>query len=116
MDKLKIFEDIRPWGYFRQFTLNQISTVKIINVKPNESLSLQSHNYREEFWHVLKGEGFFEINEISYEVNVGDEFFVKLGEKHRMIAGEEGLEVLEIAFGDFDENDIIRYEDKYGRE
>jgi mannose-1-phosphate guanylyltransferase/mannose-1-phosphate guanylyltransferase/mannose-6-phosphate isomerase len=115
MENLNIKDDERPWGNFKQFTHNTPSTVKIITVNPNESLSLQSHKNREEFWHVLKGEGVFEINDSSYEVVTGDEYYVKKEEKHRMHAGENGLQILEIAFGEFDEDDIVRYEDKYGR-
>ncbi|MDQ3244938.1 MAG: phosphomannose isomerase type II C-terminal cupin domain [bacterium] len=115
MENLNIQNDERPWGNFKQFTANTPSTVKIITVNPNESLSLQSHNQREEFWYVLKGEGIFEINDVVYDVVEGDEYYVKLGEKHRISAEENGMQVLEIAFGNFNEEDIIRYEDKYGR-
>lgn len=114
-DNLNIFQEERPWGNFRRFTQNEISTVKIVTVKKGEVLSLQSHQKRAEFWKVLTGDGFFEIGENKYEVKKGDEYFVKIGEKHRMGAENSILEVLEIAFGDFNENDIIRYEDKYGR-
>ena len=115
MENLTIKDDMRPWGNFKQFTQNTASTVKIITINPNESLSLQSHEKREEFWHVMRGEGIFEINGSSYEVVTDDEYYVKKEEKHRMIAGENGLQILEIAFGEFDEDDIVRYEDKYGR-
>lgn len=110
-----IFQVERPWGNFRQFTHNDSSTVKIITVKPNELLSLQSHNNRSEFWHVISGYGTVEIGEIKKNTIVGDEHEIKVGEKHRLSAGADGIQVLEIAFGNFDENDIIHYEDKYGR-
>ena len=105
----------RPWGNFRQFTRNSPSTVKIITVNPNESLSLQSHAKRGEFWRVLTGSGSFVIGDDTYTVSVGDEYAVPMGAKHRMKSGVDGMSVLEIATGDFDEEDIIRYEDKYGR-
>jgi mannose-6-phosphate isomerase-like protein (cupin superfamily) len=114
-ENLKIYEEERPWGLFRKFTENVSSTVKIITIKPNEELSLQSHNKREEFWHVVKGSGIFEIENKKYIVEEGFEQYVPLKSKHKMKAGSEGMEVLEIALGDFDEGDIIRYEDKYGR-
>lgn len=109
------FQIERPWGNFRQFTHNELSTVKIITVKPNEALSLQSHNKREEFWHVIGGSGFVEIGGVKKETTTGDEYEIKIEEKHRLSAGPEGIQVLEIATGDFDETDIIHYEDKYGR-
>jgi len=110
-----ILEVNRPWGNFRQFTHNSPSTVKIITVKPNEELSLQSHTKRSEFWKVLTGSGSFVIGEDTLTVVVGDEHSVPMGTKHRMASGEEGMSVLEIATGEFDEEDIIRHEDKYGR-
>jgi len=112
---MKKFITEKPWGSFQQFTHNILSTVKIITIKPNETLSLQSHSKRSEFWHVLGGDGFFEIGDQKYEVKEGDEFEVPVGAKHRAGAGDLGLSFLEIAEGDFDENDIVRYEDKYGR-
>lgn len=116
MDKdLEIYQEERPWGVFRKFTNNTLSTVKILIVKPNEQLSLQSHNERREFWRVIKGEGSFYINDKEISVSVGDEQYVPVGTKHQIKAGDEGIEVLEISLGHFNESDIIRYEDKYGR-
>jgi mannose-1-phosphate guanylyltransferase/mannose-1-phosphate guanylyltransferase/mannose-6-phosphate isomerase len=115
MIRADVFQVERPWGNFRQFTHNDSSTVKIITVKPNEALSLQSHKNRSEFWHVISGNGIVEIGEIKKNTIVGDEHEIKEGEKHRLSAGPLGVQVLEIAFGNFDENDIVHYEDKYDR-
>ena len=115
MIKSNTFQIERPWGNFRQFTHNESSTVKILTINPNEILSLQSHNHREEFWHIIEGSGYVEINGIKQDTTPGAEYEVKTGEKHRLSAGPDGLKVLEIAIGDFDEEDIIHYEDKYGR-
>ncbi|NVN96948.1 phosphomannose isomerase type II C-terminal cupin domain [Candidatus Nomurabacteria bacterium] len=115
MIKEKTFQVERPWGNFRQFTHNELSTVKIITVSPNEILSLQSHKKREEFWHVISGSGWVEIGGVKIETKPGDEHEIKIEEKHRLSAGPDGLQVLEIAVGDFDEEDIVHYEDKYGR-
>lgn len=115
MIKSNTFQVERPWGNFRQFTHNESSTVKIITVKPNEILSLQSHEKRSEFWCVISGSGTVEIGEAKKETVVGDEHEIAIGQKHRLGAGKEGIQVLEIATGDFDESDIVHYEDKYGR-
>jgi len=115
MIKSNVFEINRPWGKFRQFTHNELSTVKIIEVKPNEILSLQSHKERAEFWHIISGAGTVQIGEVIYQAKAGDEFEFGLEEKHRLAGSGEGLRVLEIATGHFDENDIVHYEDKYGR-
>lgn len=115
MIKENVFQTERPWGNFRQFTHNELSTVKILRVKPNEILSLQSHHHREEFWHVISGSGWVEIGDTKIAAKRGDEYEIKVEEKHRLSAGPEGIEVLEIATGNFDELDIVHFEDKYGR-
>jgi mannose-6-phosphate isomerase len=106
----------RPWGKFRRFTKNAPSTVKIITVNPGASLSLQSHAHRGEFWHVISGSGTAEIDGEKHEAVSGKELHIPVGAKHRLSANEGSvLEILEITIGDFDEGDIVRYEDKYGR-
>ena len=115
MNELEIYQEERPWGNFRQFTHNVLSTVKIITVKPNEILSLQSHNKRSEFWRILSGGGVVKIADIKSSAIEGNEYNIPVETKHRLEAGPLGIVVLEIATGDFDEKDIVRYEDKYGR-
>jgi len=115
MIKPNVFQIERPWGNFRQFTKNESSTVKIITVNPNETLSLQNHKNRSEFWHIINGSGKVEIGEVKKDTKAGDEHEIETGEKHRLSAGSDGMQVLEIAIGDFDESDIVHYEDKYGR-
>ncbi len=105
----------RPWGEFRQFTENAPSTIKILKIKPNEEFSLQSHTNRDEFWRIIKGGGTIFIDTKEYEAKEDYEFRVPRGSKHRIKASEEGMQVLEISTGDFDEGDITRFEDKYGR-
>ena len=115
MKKSEIYQEERPWGNFRQFVHDIPCTVKILTVKPNGTLSLQSHEKRSEFWRVIKGSGFVEIADEKFEVKEGDEYEIPVGTKHRLGAQNEELQILEIATGGFDEGDIIRYEDKYGR-
>ncbi len=111
----KPFTAEKPWGNFRQFSHNSNSTVKIISVNAGEELSLQSHSQRSEFWKVIKGSGVIQIDDAKHEAREGDEYDISVSAKHRISAGPTGIQVLEIALGDFDENDITRYEDKYGR-
>ncbi len=114
-DSINIYEEKRPWGSFRRFNQNSISTVKIITINPDGVLSLQSHAKRSEFWRVVYGSGAFFVDGIEHKAERGSEQYVPSGVKHKMSAGKEGMEVLEIGIGQFDENDIIRYEDIYGR-
>lgn len=111
----KIYHEDRPWGAFRQFSLNQKSTVKVLSVNPKSILSLQYHNHRSEFWRIIKGSGFVIRNGEEIAVKEGDEFFIPQGMSHRLKTEDDSLEVLEISFGEFDENDITRMEDNYGR-
>ena len=105
----------RPWGEELWISHDQPSMVKILKVKPHEELSLQYHHNRDEFWHVLSGNGLAEIGAEKFVLKSGSEHFVPRETKHRLIGGDETLVVLELAFSDFDEKDIVRIEDKYGR-
>lgn len=105
----------RPWGNFEQFCKNSVSTIKIINVQPNSKLSLQFHNKRDEFWKILSGKGEVVIGENTFEANEGNEFAIPVRQLHRIQTKDYPLKILEISFGDFDENDIVRLEDDYGR-
>lgn len=115
MEKFKPFTIERPWGQFRQLTHNSLSTVKVHHIKPNQKNSWQSHTKRSEFWHIISGSGIIRVEDKEYNVASGDEYGAEVGAKHRWIAGPEGLVLIEVTTGDFDEEDIIRYEDDYGR-
>lgn len=115
MAESKVFEEKRPWGNFRQFTHNSLSTVKIIFVKKDEAFSLQYHNYRTEFWKIISGTPEVTIGESIIQAKKGDEFEIPPKTNHRVHSVGSDTEILEIAFGNFDESDIIRIEDKYGR-
>ena len=115
MEEFKPFTTERPWGSFRQLTHNSLSTVKIHKIKPGQENSWQSHTKRKEFWHIVSGSGIIRVEDKEYNVVPGDEYSAPVGAKHRWIAGPEGMVLIEVATGDFDEKDIIRYEDDYGR-
>lgn len=112
---MKKYSEKRPWGSFQQFCENETCTVKIITVNAGEELSLQYHRQRNEFWKILSGQPKLVIGEKSVHGKEGDEFFIPKRTKHRISAGKETVKVLEIAFGKFDENDIVRLEDRYKR-
>lgn len=112
---MDIKDEQRPWGSLRQFTLNEPSTVKLISVAAGKQLSLQYHNNREEFWKILDGDPTIIIGENKTIAKEGDEFFVPKKTHHRIKANKQNVRILEIAFGAFNENDIVRLEDSYGR-
>jgi len=116
MGNLNNYEKVeRPWGNFERFTLNEPTTVKIITVNADESLSLQTHEQRDEFWYITAGSGMVQIGEAEQEAREGDNFFAPRNTQHRISAGAAGLTFLEVSFGDFTENDEKRLEDKYDR-
>lgn len=112
---MKNFKIEKPWGNFEQFCHNEKVTVKILNVNANEELSLQYHHNRDEFWKVISGKGNLILGNKIHVGNVGDEFFIKREERHQIKTSNSSFSILEISFGDFDENDIVRLEDKYNR-
>ncbi len=108
----------RPWGYYKTTVLNEYFQGKIICVKPNSQLSLQSHNHREEHWIVVHGTGTVQLDDSILHVTTGSTVFIPKGCKHRLtnVDKSENLIITEVQIGDyFGEDDIIRYKDVYGR-
>jgi len=107
----------RPWGWYQTLTQGEQYQVKCIMVKPGGRLSLQSHFHRSEHWVVVKG---------TLEVTKGDTVqllsenqstFIPVGEKHRLAnPGKIPAFLVEVQSGSYlDEDDIVRFEDVYGR-
>jgi len=106
-------EEKRPWGLFKTFALNKKCTVKLLEINKGEELSLQKHKNRKEHWYFLN-EAIVQINKEKKKVKEGDLIKISPNTAHRIIA-EEKVKVIEVSFGEFDEKDEIRLEDKYGR-
>jgi mannose-6-phosphate isomerase-like protein (cupin superfamily) len=104
----------RPWGVFKQFVLNKKCTVKIIEIKPRQELSLQKHKKRKENWYFLSP-GAVQIGERRKKVKEGEMVEIGKNVSHKILAGDKIVRVLEISLGNFSENDEIRIEDKYNR-
>jgi len=115
MERPNPYEEQRPWGSFRQYTHNEPSTVKIINVKKGERNSLQAHKSRDEYWVIVNGAMLVTLGDEEHTGVIGDEFWVPAGTKHRFKGLGESNALLEISFGNFDEKDNQRFEDDYGR-
>jgi mannose-6-phosphate isomerase len=106
----------KPWGKFEQYTHNAVSTVKIITVRPGGILSLQYHHRRDELWVVLDPGARVEVGGRVLHPQKGEKVFIPRMEEHRLSsASVEPVRILEISFGEFDEDDIVRLEDAYGR-
>lgn len=108
----------RPWGIYKTTFINEYSQSKVIKVNPKGVLSLQEHKRREEYWVVFNGIGEVTIGESIKKVEAGNFIYIPKGCKHRIanLSDTESLMIAEVQLGDyFGEDDIIRYDDVYGR-
>lgn len=108
----------RPWGKFEVLHEDENCKVKKITVNSGQKLSLQSHEKRNETWVFVKGSGRVVLDEEFFEVEKGNAVLVPTGCKHRVINNTDSeLVFVETQFGDyFGEDDIVRYQDEYGRD
>ena len=107
----------RPWGNYQSIEKGSNWQVKKIQVNPNCSLSLQKHNYRAEHWIVVSGEAFVEIDNKVQILTENQSTFIPLGSKHRLSnKTDKILVIIEVQSGNYlGEDDIVRFEDNYGR-
>ena len=107
----------RPWGSYDSIDQDDGFQVKRIKVKPGGRLSLQSHARRAEHWIVVRGTARVTRDNDVFELHANQSTYIPLGAKHRLEnPGEEVLELIEVQSGDYlGEDDIVRYEDVYGR-
>jgi len=106
----------RPWGSFKQYASNAPCTVSLMTVLPGQRLSLQSHTGRAELWIVLDDGAKIVVGESERVYRAGDEVWIPANEKHRLsCTGETPVRVLEVAFGNWQQDDIRRYADDYQR-
>jgi mannose-6-phosphate isomerase-like protein (cupin superfamily) len=106
----------RPWGSFKQFANNCDCTVSLMTVLPGQRLSLQSHTGRAELWIVIDDSAVVQVGETEHEHRAGDEIWIPANEKHRLSClGDKPVRVLEVAYGNWQQEDITRYADDYQR-
>ena len=110
----------RPWGSFENLKTGKNWHIKTIDVLKGKRLSLQSHKSRDELWVTLEGGGIAEVENletkkiIKHILSPSTMIFIPRMAKHRL-SGISKLKIVEISLGKFDENDIMRYEDDFGR-
>ena len=103
-------------GHVRPLRHQQALTVKIITVRPGHRLSLQRHRHRDETWQVVDGRLDVVHGTNTWTAEPGHRVWIPRGTTHRMgNSGQPATRVLEIASGDFEEDDIERLEDDYNR-
>jgi mannose-1-phosphate guanylyltransferase/mannose-6-phosphate isomerase len=107
----------RPWGWYDGIDQGPRHQVKRIMVKPGASLSLQMHHHRAEHWIVVTGTAEVTVGERVILLAENQSTYIPLGEKHRLRnPGKVPLEIIEVQSGSYlGEDDIVRFEDTYGR-
>ena len=107
----------KPWGWDRILLKEEYFQYKQLKIEPGHQLSYQSHKHRKEHWLIVEGQAEVLINDIKKTLQSNEHIFIEKGVKHRLKnSTDSSILVLEIQVGHcFDEEDIIRYEDDYGR-
>jgi len=107
----------RPWGSYTVLEETEIYKIKRVSVKPGQRLSLQLHHHRSEHWVVVSGTAEVELNGETRFLRQGESTFVRSGMRHRLKnPGIIPLEVIEVQLGEYlEEDDIVRFDDEYGR-
>ena len=107
----------RPWGWYDSVDEGERFKVKRISVKPGASLSLQMHHHRAEHWIVVKGTAEITNGDQVITLNENQSTYIPQGQTHRLAnPGKTSLEIIEVQSGSYlGEDDIVRFEDTYGR-
>ena len=107
----------RPWGWYDNVDEGERFQVKRIVVKPGASLSLQMHHHRAEHWIVVKGTAEIVNGDTHLLLHENQSTYIPLGQKHRLSnPGKVPLEIIEVQSGSYlGEDDIVRFEDTFGR-
>ena len=108
----------RPWGSYETICLSERFQVKKIIVTPGHKLSLQKHHHRAEHWIVVAGTAQVTCEDEVFTLSEDQSTYIPLGHKHRLEnKGKIPLELIEVQTGSYlGEDDIVRYDDVYGRD
>ena len=107
----------RSWGKYTLLTESEGYRLRKIEMDPGASLTMQMHYHRSEHWIVVTGKAEVVNGEETLQLNANQSTYIKKGDIHRLInIGTEDLVLIEVQCGDYlGEDDIVRYEDTYGR-
>ncbi len=110
-------EVFRPWGSYDSIDVGKRYQVKRITVKPNAKLSVQMHHHRAEHWIVVSGTALVRIGDREQMITENQSVYIPIGEVHSLEnPGKVNLELIEVQSGSYlGEDDIVRFEDRYGR-
>lgn len=108
----------RPWGHYTLIESSTHHQVKRLTIKPNQKISLQLHHHRSEHWVILSGQAHITIGEKTHILNRNESIYIPAHTKHQLanLDTQNNVELIEVQVGDYlGEDDIIRFEDDYGR-
>lgn len=107
----------KPWGYELIFAHTPKYVGKILHVDAGHALSLQYHEVKDETLYMREGSVELVVEEdgemVSRTLKAGDSYHIRPYTKHRMVAGENGCDIIEVSTPELD--DVVRLEDRYGR-
>jgi mannose-1-phosphate guanylyltransferase/mannose-6-phosphate isomerase len=108
----------RPWGSYETVEAGGRHQVKRITVKPGATLSLQMHHHRSEHWIVVHGTARVTCDEREFVIHENESTYIPIGSRHRLAnPGKIPLDLIEVQVGSYlGEDDIVRFEDAYGRD
>jgi mannose-1-phosphate guanylyltransferase/mannose-6-phosphate isomerase len=111
-------EVFRPWGSFDSIDNGERFQVKRLSIKPGAVLSLQMHHHRAEHWIVVQGTARVTCNDKTFLLSENESTYIPIGATHRIEnPGKVPLHVVEVQSGSYlGEDDIVRFEDNYGRQ
>ncbi|HWX33484.1 MAG TPA: mannose-1-phosphate guanylyltransferase/mannose-6-phosphate isomerase [Steroidobacteraceae bacterium] len=111
-------EVFRPWGSYDSIDSGERFQVKRLSVKPGGVLSLQMHHHRAEHWIVVKGTARVTCNDKTFLLSENESTYIPIGATHRIEnPGKVALHIVEVQSGSYlGEDDIVRFEDNYGRQ
>jgi len=107
----------RPWGYYEGLAAGPAFQAKRISVNPGASLSLQLHHHRAEHWVVVSGVATVTVGDKVFDLNADESCYIPIETRHRLKnLTKEPLEIVEVQSGTYlGEDDIVRFDDSYGR-
>ena len=107
----------KPWGYELIYAHTDRYAGKILHVDPGQALSLQYHEEKDETLFLMEGEYLLVVEEdgemVERTVRAGESYHIPPGTRHRMVAGPEGCDILEVSTPEL--GDVVRLDDRYGR-
>lgn len=107
----------KPWGYELILAHTERYVGKILHVDAGQALSLQYHEVKDETLYLLAGSFELLVDEdgdmVTRELGAGESYRIRPGTKHRMVAGPDGCDIIEVSTPELD--DVVRLEDRYGR-